>query len=402
MIWIGTAALARGPMRGRNTDRSSRDAIACPRPLRAEGGRPDPGAGRHDLGASSPATTPAHTPKYGRPGPARDRPRPCAHARTDCLLASALAPVDGNGRLARLGRLLASTDSATDSTHLLVHISTPMDHIQRAQRVNVGDRSRHRVVPSAFDCGNYGTARTFTTPSTQLDRQRLFSDRSVPFIGNYAIEGPRVALDRMSSTCTPGIEFTSTNARNGWTAPAISPSADDSPEDTPAENRPDTSTPDEDQEPVNVPAVRAGSPPGPSPTDAPVGGWQSRRRAAHKRRSPGSSHNFGSPLLRVHRPQSHSRRLLPSIRSERLQTPLRRRNPNAANPDMHCGRWSNPGARVAASPACSAPRQSVTIPLAAGGPNMVSWQGPDRDIAAGAAQRGPPRAAPTATTRRTD
>ena len=168
-----------------------------------------------------------------------------------------------------------------------------------------------------------------------------------------------------------GLEFTSTNARN-WTAPAISPSADDSPEDTPAENRPDTSTPDEDQEPVNVPDSEP-EPVWTIPADAPVGGWH----------TVGVQRNTSVAGLYALLQSPLSELVFHDARDNTYHRfdPTDFSSADVAVRSLKAGQavWAlvNPGTAWLPAPPTE-PRQ-VTIRLS-GGPNLISWQGPDREI----------------------
>ena len=255
---------------------------------------------------------------------------------------------------------LTITDSA-GYEHLLAHVY-PVDHIQRGTFVEVGEQVA--TICPAHDCRNYGTPHIHYAIHQSQGAGRL--GHSVPFTGDYAIEGLNLHWSD-EYNLHGGVELTSTNTRN-WIAPPVSPT--DRPETNSDSN---TGTPDADQEPVRVPE----SDPEPTwivPADAPVGGW--RTVGVYERTSvAGLFANLRSPLLEfvVHNPFLDAYHRFDPNDEASAAIAVQSLRPGQAV-------WAlvEPEARWLPAPPVS-PR-SVTIRLAAG-TNMVSWQGPDRDIA---------------------
>ena len=328
-------------------------------PLRAEGGVPIPAPAGTTWEIIAGYNTGTHSEYDGQDPHAIDIVR--TDAPTDWT--AVLSPVDG--KVTWFDNNGVSIEDDNGYAHLLVHLD-PGDHLQRGLRVNIGDEVG-RVFPVGYDY-NGGIAHIHYAIHATYGGGIL--DRTIPFIGEYAIEGQELHWSD-EYNLHAGLEFTSTNARN-WTAPAISPSADDSPEDTPAENRPDTSTPDEDQEPVNVPDSEP-EPVWTIPADAPVGGWH----------TVGVQRNTSVAGLYALLQSPLSELVFHDARDNTYHRfdPTDFSSADVAVRSLKAGQavWAlvNPGTAWLPAPPTE-PRQ-VTIRLS-GGPNLISWQGPDREI----------------------
>ncbi len=239
--------------------------------------------------------------------------------------------------------------------HLLCHLA-PHEHIRRGIDVSVGDEVG-QVFPAGYDA-NGGIAHIHYAVHATYGGGYLA--RSIPFTGTYAIEGRELHYAD-DYNLHAGVEFTSTN-RPGWTAPQIS--------------EPGSSTePPETETPVPNPETEEDH--GPEwivPADAPVGGW--RTVGVYERTSvAGLFANLRSPLLEfvVHNPFLDAYHRFDPNDEASATIAVQSLRPGQAV-------WAlvEPEARWLPAPPVS-PR-SVTIRLAAGS-NMVSWQGPDRDIA---------------------
>ena len=270
-----------------------------------------------------------------------------------------LAPV--SGRVAwRDWDGLSITDAA-GLDHLLVHVA-PLDHIRHGTVVEVGEQVA--IVCRAHECTNYGTPHIHY--AIHQSRGGGYLGRSVPFTGDYAIEGMNLYWSD-EYNLHGGVELTSTNTRN-WIAPPVGPT------DPPgAGGDGDSGTTDGGEEPVSVPE------PDPEPVwvvpeDAPVGGW--RTVSVYERTSvAGLFANLDSPLLElvVHNPFLDSFHRFDPEDEASAQIAVQSLRPGQAL-------WAlvEPQARWLQAPP-TGPR-TVTIRLAAG-VNLVSWQGPDRAVA---------------------
>ncbi|MDE2747229.1 MAG: M23 family metallopeptidase [Chloroflexota bacterium] len=247
---------------------------------------------------------------------------------------------------------------ANGYAHLLVHLD-PDDHITRGLRVNIGDRLG-LVFPVGYDA-NGGVAHIHYAIHETYGGGYL--GRSRPFIGMYAIEGRELHWSD-AYNLHAGVEFTSTNARN-WTAPEISDPVD------PPDSGGGSDPPPTDGERVTVPEPE---PVWTIPADAPVGGW----RAVGVSRDTSVAGFFSmleAPLseLAVHDSRDDSyARFDPSDPASAA----------VAVRSLQAGQavWALVEPTIAWLPAPpTAPRQ-VTIRLRAGA-NLISWQGPDRDVA---------------------
>ena len=180
----------------------------------------------------------------------------------------------------------------------------------------------------------------------------------MPFIGDYAIEGRELHWSDEFNLHS-GVEFTSTNSRD-WTAPAGT-TLPEEPADT-------------DQEPVVAPE------PEPAvvwtmPADAPVGGW---RTVGVQRDTSvaGLERMLDGPLqaLVVHDTRDGS--------YDRFD-PSDPASADVAVRSLQAGQavWALVDPFSAWLPAPPAAPRQVTLRLLAGA-NLISWQGPDRDVAA--------------------
>ena len=237
--------------------------------------------------------------------------------------------------------------------HLLCHIS-PAAHVHRNMRVRVGDEVGY-VFPAGYDA-NGGIAHIHYAIHASPGDGIL--GRTVQFTGDYALEGRDLAW-RDEGNLHYGLEFTSSNT-SGWTAPPTSspePPARE-PSATAHEEPHKTTT----QHPQTIAA------------DAPLGGW----RAVGVREDTTVTalyQQLSEPIraLVVHNPQRDTyERLDPSSDSSGVRD-----------------RWLMAGQAVWALVEPDAawllfpppePRQ-VTVTLFAG-VNLISWQGPDREVAA--------------------
>ena len=242
--------------------------------------------------------------------------------------------------------------------HLLCHLA-PGEQIQRNVEVSIGDLLGH-VFPAGYDA-NGGVAHIHYAIHETYGGGRLA--HTIPFVGDYAIEGRELHYTT-ESNLHAGLEFTSTNVP-GWTPPTTAgepdPSAGEA--ESPTESQTQVPAPADDSAPAWI-----------IPDDAPVGGW--RTVGIYVQTSvAGLFAQLGSPLLElvVHNPFLDSYHRFDPNDPDSAQIAIQSLPPGQAV-------WAlvEPGARWL-PPQPSSPRQ-VTIRLAAG-VNMVSWQGPDRDVA---------------------
>ena len=265
-----------------------------------------------------------------------------------------LSPVDGevtwfdnNG--------LAIQDS-NGYAHLLVHLD-PDDRIRRGLRVRVGEQVG-LVFPAGLDA-NGGVAHIHY--AIHATHGGGYLGRSRPFTGEYAIEGRELHwADEYNQHY--GVEFTSTNAEN-WSAPTVT---------TPSDDPTDEDPPEGDQPPVTVTEPEP-APVWTIPADAPIGGW----RAVGVQRNTSVAGLYSmleAPLseLVFHDAQRNTYHRFDPDDPASADVAVRSLNAGEAV-------WAlvNPYAPWLPAPPV-APRQ-VTIRLRTGA-NLISWQGPDRDI----------------------
>ncbi len=250
--------------------------------------------------------------------------------------------------------------------HLLVHID-PGDNIQRGSRVSVGEQVG-LVFPVGYDA-NGGIAHIHYAIHDTYGGGYL--DRSIPFTGQYAIEGRELHWSSEFNLHS-GLEFTSTNTQ-GWTAPTIISTAD-GPTDPPAtdDNKDPEPTPTETER-VTVPEPEP-KPIWTIPADAPIGGW--RTIGVQQNTSvAGLFANLNAPLTEfsVHHAgrQTHER-----------FDPDDPHSADVAVRSLKAGQavWALVDPDVAWLPEPPPEPRQVTIRLSTGA-NLVSWQGPERHVA---------------------
>ncbi len=317
---------------------------------RAEGGVPIPAPAGTEWSIVAGYNTGTHGDHDGSDPHAIDIVR--TDASTDWT--RVLSPVDGE--VTWFDHNGISIVDSNGYAHLLVHID-PDDHIERGLRVKVGDQVG-RVFPVGYDY-NGGIAHIHYAIHNTSGGGYL--DRTIPFTGMYAIEGQELHWSDEYNLHS-GREFTSTNTQN-WTAPTIIPSEDD----------PDAETPDTEEETIIEPEPEP-EPVWTIPADAPIGGWHTvgvQRNTSVA----GLEKMLDAPLSEL-------------VFHDARDNTYHRFDPN--NPDsagvavrsLKAGQavWAlvNPGSPWLPAPP-SEPRQ-VTIRLSRG-PNLISWQGPDRDVA---------------------
>jgi murein DD-endopeptidase MepM/ murein hydrolase activator NlpD len=248
--------------------------------------------------------------------------------------------------------------------HLLVHLD-PDPHIRRNLRVSVGDQVG-RVFPVGYDA-NGGIAHIHYAIHATYGGGHL--DRSIPFTGEYAIEGRELHWSGQYNLHS-GLEFISTNTRN-WTAPTT---AEDPPGDPPApdvEPNPELPATDDDAITVTQPQPE---PAWTLPDDAPVGGW----RTVGVQRNTSVAGLFAllqAPLeqFAVHNPRDNTYDRFDPGDSGSADVAVRSLKAGQAV-------WALVDAGVPWLPAPPTTPRQVTIRLSSG-PNLISWQGPDRPIA---------------------
>ena len=263
-----------------------------------------------------------------------------------------LSPVDGEVTWSDNNGL--SIRDSNGYAHLLVHLD-PGDHIRRGLRVSVGDPVG-LVFPVGYDV-NGGVAHIHYAIHNTSGGGRL--NRTIPFTGMYAIEGRELHwADEYNMHA--GLEFTSTNTPN-WTAPAVEPGVE-----APAEDE-QVVVPEPEPEPEVVWTI---------PADAPVGGW----RAVGVERNTSVAGLFSTlamleaPLdelvVRNHRTSSYER-----------FDPSDPASADVAVRSLRAGQavWALVEPEAAWLPAPPVEPRQVTIRLS-GGANLISWQGPDRDV----------------------
>ncbi|MYD74395.1 MAG: M23 family metallopeptidase [Chloroflexi bacterium] len=257
-----------------------------------------------------------------------------------------LSPVDGEVTWSDNNGL--TIQDSNGYAHLLVHLD-PDDHITRGLRVRVGDQVG-LVFPVGYDA-NGGVAHIHYAIHETYGGGYL--GRTIPFTRPYAIEGRELHWSDEYNLHS-GVEFTSTNSPN-WTAPT-------------------DESPDVDDEPVAV-AEPEPEPVWTMPADAPVGGWRTVG-VSRDTSVAGLEKMLDGPLsaLVVHNARDGSYELF---------DPSDPGSADVAVRSLQAGQavWALVDPFSAWLPAPpSAPRQ-VTIRLLAGA-NLISWQGPDRDVGA--------------------
>ena len=273
-----------------------------------------------------------------------------------------LSPVDGE--VTWRGSECLTIRDQMGYAHLLCHISIH-DRLQRGVQVRIGD-DLGMVYPAGLAL-NGGVAHIHYAIHETYGGGYLA--KSIPFTDKYALEGRELHYTT-EFNLHAGTEFTSTNVP-GWTAPepvATAPPSDAT-EPSPNSEPPEYATQQSDTEPE----VDSG-PTWIVPDDAPVGGW--RTIGVYQRTSvSGLFANLDSPLLEfvVHNPFLDTFHRFDPNDEASAQIAVQSLRPGQAL-------WALVEPQARWIPAPPVAPQSVTIRLAAG-VNMVSWQGPDRDIA---------------------
>ena len=237
---------------------------------------------------------------------------------------------------------LAITDAA-GFDHLLAHVS-PLEHIQRGLVVQVGERVA--TVCPEYDCGNYGLAHIHY--AIHQSNGSGYLGRSVPFTGDYALEGTELPWSDEFNLHS-GLEFVSSNAP-GWTTPGQTQPQSETGAEQPAADEP----PDED----TTFAI-----------DVPVGGW----RMVGVPRTTTVAEHFASLEAPVeafylwHAEIQHFERYHPSAPSA----------PYVGGRTLAAGAavWAEVSEGEAWVPAPTRAIPGVAVTLAAGR-NLVSWHGP--------------------------
>ncbi len=310
------------------------------KPVRAEGGVPIPAAAGTGWKIVAGYNTGTHNESDGQDPHAIDIVR--TDASTDWT--PVLAPIDGV-----IGwfdnNCLIIVDSR-DFGHLLCHLD-PADHLQRGLQVSVNDQLG-LVFPAGYDA-NGGLAHIHYAIHHYTGRG--FLGRSVPFAGDYALEGEDLPWSD-DYNLHAGLEFVSSNTR-GWTPPPNS-----EPESDPPAEEPEAPVA-EPQPPTEVMPAR----------DAPVGGWRMVGVPTYTTVAEQFA-ALDAPIVAFylwHADIQH----------------LERYHPNAASADYVGARTLPAGAAVWAkvkdgaawvptTTAASAPTEIALAP----GSNLVSWQGP--------------------------
>lgn len=328
-------------------------------PVRAEGGVPIPAPAGTTWNIIAGYNTATHS----------DADRGDPHAidivRTDASTdwTPVLSPVDGVVTW-RDDNCMTIRD-ANGYAHLLCHLA-PHEHVQRGIEVDIGDEVG-QVFPAGYDA-NGGVAHIHYAIHHTYGGGYLA--RSIPFTGQYAIEGRELHYTD-EYNLHAGVEFTSTNAP-GWSAPESAESVEPQPEIVePVSN----TGPHDAATQLPDPATEVDS--GPVwivPDDAPIGGW--RTVGVYERTSvAGLFANLQSPLVEfvVHNPFLDTYHRFDPTDTASAAIAVQSLRPGQAV-------WALVEDETRWLPAPPVSPQSVTIRLAAG-TNIVSWQGPDRDIA---------------------
>lgn len=328
-------------------------------PVRAEGGVPIPAPAGTTWNIIAGYNTATHS----------DADRGDPHAidivRTDASTdwTPVLSPVDGVVTW-RDDNCMTVRD-ANGYAHLLCHLA-PHEHVQRGIEIEIGDEVG-QVFPAGYDA-NGGIAHIHYAIHHTYGGGYLA--RSIPFTGQYAIEGRELHYTD-EYNLHAGVEFTSTNTP-GWSAPESAESVEPQPEVV----EPVSNTGPHDAE-GQLPDPETEVDSGPVwivPDDAPVGGW--RTVGVYERTSvAGLFANLQSPLeaFVVHNPFLDAYHRFDPTDTASAAIAVQSLRPGQAV-------WALVEDETRWLPAPPVSPQSVTVRLATG-TNMVSWQGPDRDIA---------------------
>ena len=323
-------------------------------PISADGGVPIPAPAGTTWSIVAGYNTGTHAEHDGQDPHAIDIVR--TDAPTDWT--PVLSPVDGEVTW-HDHNCLTIADS-NGFAHLLCHLD-PEDHVQRGLRVNVGDQVG-RVFPVGYDA-NGGIAHIHYAIHGTYGGGYL--DRSIPFTGEYAIEGQELHWSP-DYNLHAGLEFTSTNTRN-WVAPPITSSEPTAPDTDSGADAPDaveepTTVIEPDPEPVWT-----------IPDDAPIGGW--RTVGVQRNTSVAGLYSLlQAPLseLVFHDAQRNTYHRFDPTDPDSADVAVRSLAAGAAV-------WALVNPEVPWLPAPPLEPRQVTIRLRTG-PNLISWQGPDRDI----------------------
>ncbi len=329
-----------------------------PATVRADGGVPIPAPAGTTWSIIAGYNTATHSEADGHDPHAIDIVR--TDAPTDWT--KVLSPVDGEVTW-RGPECLTIRDPA-GYAHLLCHIE-PHDRIQPQDQVRIGDELG-KVFPAGLAV-NGGVAHIHY--AIHHTHGGGYLAESIPFTGRYALEGRELHYTN-DYNLHAGVEFTSTNAP-GWTAPH--PVVTDPPSDS-TEPSPNTG-PHDHADSATDPGTEVDSAPAWTiPYDAPVGGWRTVG-VSEQTSVAGLFANLRSPLLEfvVHNPFMDAYHRFDPTDSDSAQIAVQTLQPGHAV-------WARvePGARWLPAPPPTT--RSVTIRLAQG-TNLISWQGPDRDIA---------------------
>lgn len=325
-------------------------SLALTRLVRAEGGVPIPAPAGTTWSIIAGYNTATHSEADQQDPHAIDIVR--LDALTDWT--PVLSPVDGEVTWSDNNGL--TIQDSNGYAHLLVHLD-PDDHITRGLRVRVGDRVG-RVFPAGLDA-NAGVAHIHYAIHATYGGGYL--GRSRPFTGDYAIEG-RELHEGNEYNLHYGVEFTSTNAHN-WRAPTVTTPADDPTVEDPPESEP---------EPVTVTEPEP-EPGWTIPADAPLGGWRTVGVQRHTSVA-GLYSLLEAPLseLVFHDAQRNTYHRFDPNDPASADVAVRSLNAGEAV-------WALVNPYVPWLPAPPTEPRQVTIRLRTGA-NLISWQGPDREI----------------------
>ncbi|MCY3921744.1 MAG: M23 family metallopeptidase [Chloroflexi bacterium] len=325
-------------------------SLALTSPARAEGGVPIPAPAGTTWSIIAGYNTATHSEADQQDPHAIDIVR--LDASTDWT--PVLSPVDGKVTWSDNNGL--TIEDSNGYAHLLVHLD-PDDHITRGLRVRVGDRVG-LVFPAGLDA-NGGVAHIHYAIHATYGGGYL--DRTIPFTGRYAIEG-RELHEGDAYNLHAGVEFTSTNTHN-WTPPTVTTPTDDPTAEDP---------PKSDQEPVTVTEPEP-QPVWTIPADAPIGGW--RTVGVQRNTSVAGLYSLlEAPLSEL-------------VFHDSQRNTYHRFDPNdpasadVAVRSLTAGEavWALVDPYMPWLPAPPTEPRQVTIRLRTGA-NLISWQGPDRDI----------------------
>ena len=323
----------------------------------AEGGVPIPAPAGTEWTIVAGYNTSTHSEADGNDPHAIDLVREPRH---ETAFTPVLAPISGTIAWSG-GDGLSITDSA-GFDHVLAHVA-PLEHIRRGAVVEVGEQVG--TVCMAHECNNNGLAHIHY--AVHHSRGDGYHGSSVPFTGDYAIEGRELHWSSEYNLHS-GLEFTSTNTR-GWTAPTIIPTPDDPPGPPATDDNNDPEPTPTDDEKVTVPEPRWTI-----PDDAPVGGW--RMIGVHRNTSvAGLESLLQAPLIElvVHDAQRNTYHRFDPDDPDSADVAVRSLKAGQAIWALvdHDAQW------LPAPP--QRPKQ-VTLTLKTGA-NLVSWQGPERHVA---------------------